>query len=237
MMTWATAAAGRRRGRGCEVVTLVFIGVLLAAVALDAWLIRPWERRHLPPPRSRHHGAAELVVPRTLFFHPGHTWARLEENGQVTVGVDDLVRSLVGELSAVELPGAGKGLQAGRPALAIRQGARRLQLAAPVSGRVVEVNAALGRDPVRLRWRPYKEGWAFRLAPGERLAAELGALAIGRDAERWMRAEMEALDRLFDRGVLAPPVEGALAGAGDEAWAQFQREHLKLDPEPAETRA
>lgn len=218
-------------------VTLVFVGVLLAAVTLDYWMIRPWERRHLPSARSRRDEALEVVVPRTLFFHPGHTWARLEEDGRVAVGVDDLVRSLIGEMSAVELPGVGDRLEAGRPALAIRQGARRLRLAAPVSGRVVEVNTALGRDPVRLRWRPYKEGWTFRLVPGEGLASELGALAIGRDAARWMRAEMDTLDGLFEIGVLAHPVEAALAGAGDEAWARFQVELLKLGPQVVEIRS
>lgn len=211
-------------------VTLVFVGVLLAAVALDVWVIRPWERRHRLPEQLQQDGL-ELVVPKTLFFHPGHTWARLDETGQVTVGVDDLVRALSGQMSAVELPRVGDRLMAGRPALSIRHKDRRLTLASPVSGTVTEVNAALGRDPVRLRWRPYKEGWAFRVAPGDRLAAELGELAIGRDAEAWMRAETERLDRLFELGVLRQPVEGALENAGVEAWAQLQRELLKVDVE------
>ena len=210
-------------------VTLVFVAVLLAAFALDLWFIQPWEAKHRPKSTVHGDAALEIVVPRTLFFHPGHTWARLDHDGQVTVGVDDLARTVIGDLSAVELPAIGQRLKAGEAALGSRQGVRRLRFAAPVSGTVTEVNAALGRDPVRLRWRPYKEGWAFRLAPDDRLSAELGSLAIGREAERWMAAEMERLRDLFACELLTGPLEGSLQKAGDDAWALVQHNILRLD--------
>jgi glycine cleavage system H protein len=200
---------------------LVFVAVILAAVALDAWVIRPWTEKHRPRVGHSHDAPIEIVVPRTLFFHPGHTWARLDEDGRVTVGVDDLVRTLVGDLSAVELPVVGNAVRAGDRAMSIRVGPRSLALPAPVSGTVSEVNAALGKDPVRLRWRPYKEGWAFRVAPGDSLARELAGLVIGRDAERWMRNELDGLSELVGDGVASPPLTGALADAGSRAWAFF----------------
>lgn len=212
-------------------VTLVFVAVLLLVVGLDHWVLRPWEKRHRPRPTVRHGDVTELVVPRTLFFHPGHTWARLDGDGRVTVGVDDLARTLIGDLSTVELPAVGTPVSAGLPIFTVRQGSRRLTFAAPVSGTVAEVNGVLGRDPVRLRWRPYKEGWVVRLAPGERLSSELAELAIGADAERWMRSELARLDLLFERGLLGPPVEGALERSGDDSWALFERQMLKLGGE------
>lgn len=205
-------------------VTLVFVAVILAAVALDVWVIRPWTEKHRPRVGHSHDAPTEIVVPRTLFFHPGHTWARLDEDGRVTVGVDDLVRTLVGDLSAVELPAPGTELCAGGPAMSIRVGARSLAFAAPVSGTVSEVNAVLGKDPVRLRWRPYKEGWAFRISPGDSLSRELAELVIGRDAERWMRNELDRLSELIGDGVASPPLAGALAHPESGAWALFNGE-------------
>lgn len=212
-------------------VTLVFVAVLLLAVGLDHWVIRPWEKRHRPRPTAGGDDRAEFVVPRTLFFHPGHTWARLDGDGRVTVGVDDLARTLIGDLSTVELPAVGTPVSSGLPIFAVRQGPRRLTFAAPVSGTVAEVNSVLGRDPVRLRWRPYKEGWVVRLAPGERLSSELSGLTIGADAERWMRSELARLDLLFERGLLCSPVEGALERSQDDSWALFERQVLKLGGE------
>jgi glycine cleavage system H lipoate-binding protein len=212
------------------VVTLVFVAVLLAAFALDLWVIRPWEAKHRPAIVGHDEAPLEIVVPRTLFFHPGHTWARLESDGHVTVGVDDLARTAIGDVKDIELPVVGECLTAGRPAIAVQLAAGRLFLAAPVSGTVTEVNRVLGTDSVRLRWRPYKEGWAFRLAPGDNLAAELGRLNIGRDAERWMRRELDRLSRMIDVGILELPVEGALQRAGDDARRRVSREFFRIEP-------
>jgi glycine cleavage system H lipoate-binding protein len=226
-------AGWEARGNG-TVVTLVFVAVLLAAFVLDVWLIRPWEAKHRPPSSAPDDASLEFVVPRTLFFHPGHTWARLDGDGLVTVGVDDLARTVIGDLEAVELPAVGEHLTAGQPALTVRQKTRRLRLVAPVSGTVTEVNAAIGRDPVRLRWRPYKEGWSYRVAPSDQLSVELGRSAISRDAESWMRVELDRLGLLFEDGTMSPPVEGALQRAGDDVWARFERDFLKIDPNAVE---
>jgi glycine cleavage system H lipoate-binding protein len=216
------------------VVTLVFVAVLLVAVALDQWVIRPWETKHRPRATVASDSATEFVVPRNLFFHPGHAWARLDDDGLVTVGMDDLARTLIGEISSVELPTVGTRVTAGRPAIGIRQGERRLWLAAPVGGTVTQINPSLGSDAVRLRWRPYREGWALRLAPGDKFSTELSGLVIGRDAQRWMSTELDRLGSLFERGVLSPPVEGALQHAGDDAWPLFERDVLKIEGGPGE---
>jgi glycine cleavage system H protein len=216
------------------VVTLVFVAVILAAVALDVWVIRPWTEKHRPRVGHSHDAPIEIVVPRTLFFHPGHTWARLDDDGKVTVGVDDLVRTVAGDLSAVELPAVGNAVRAGDRAMSIRVGPRSLALPAPVGGTVSEVNAVLGKDPVRLRWRPYKEGWAFRISPGDSLSRELAELVIGRDAQRWMRKELDRLSELIGDGVPSPPLAGALAHPGSGAWALFNGEATDVGGEDEE---
>ncbi len=210
-------------------VTLVFVAMLVAAFALDRWVISPWEVRHRPATSAADDASLEIVVPRTLFFHPGHSWARLDSDGQVTVGFDDFARTVVGDLGSIELPTIGQRLVAGKPALAFRQATGRLSLPAPVSGTVTEVNRVLGSDPVRLRWRPYKEGWAFRLAPGDKLASELGRLHIGRDAENWMQQELDRLRRLFAVGLLESPVEGTLQRSAAEVQRRIAHEIFRTE--------
>jgi len=212
--------------RDWPVVTLVFVAVLLAAMALD-WLVMRRLEGGLGLGAAGHpKPAIELVVPRTLFFHPGHSWARLDEDGSVTVGIDDLIRTLVGCFSTINGPSVGDFVVAGQPAMVIGENGQALRIPAPVSGRVTEVNRRIGSDPVLLRWRPYKEGWVFRLIPGDRLSTELGLLAIGNDAARWMADEMGRAENMFRNGLLESPVEGALERAGAAAWATVERELL-----------
>ncbi len=203
-------------------VTLVFIAVLLAAFLLDVLLIRPWEARHLPKHAADVDTALEFAVPRGVFFHPGHVWARVDDDGRTTVGIDDLARTVIGDLSMVDLPPVGDRLIAGRSAVVIRQGKRRLRLVAPLSGTVTDSNHELGRDPVQLRWRPYKEGWMYRLEPEKGAAQEIALLRIGKDAADWMDGEIDRLRQKFDEGKLVAPVEGALTRADEGTWSTFE---------------
>jgi glycine cleavage system H protein len=216
------------------VVTLVFVAVLLVVVLFDLFIIRPWEARRPPKHTAEADAALEFAVPRAVFFHPGHVWARVEDDGRVTVGIDDLVRTVVGDLSTVELPSVGDRVIAGRPAMTIHRGDRRLRLVAPLSGTVIDSNHDLGRDPVRLRWRPYKEGWAYRLEPEAGATKEMGSLRIGSNAAAWMGGEIDRLRRLFDEGTLESPVEGALARAADGAWPAFEVGFLGAEAGPLE---
>jgi glycine cleavage system H protein len=211
---------------GWLVVTLVFVAVLLAAFGLDLWVVRRLETKSPEHTASQRHACVELTVPRTLFFHPSHTWVRLDADGRVTVGIDDLVRTMVGDLGSIDLPTVGDHLKAGETAFTIHQRSQSLRLASPISGTVSDVNADLGSDPARLRWQPYKEGWALRLAPDDRLATELASMVVGRDAERWMADETRRVDRLFERGLLDAPAAGALERAGSEGWSAFASEVL-----------
>lgn len=218
-------------------VTLIFVAVLLAVILLDVIVIRPWEVRHLPKPATDTDATLEFAVPRAIFFHPGHTWARVDNDGRVAVGIDDLARTVIGDLSSVELPSVGDRVIAGRPAVVIRSGERRLRLAAPLSGTVIDSNGEFGRDPNRLRWRPYKEGWMYRLEPEEGVAREMASLRIGRDAAVWMGVEIERLRRSFDEGRFTAPVEGALARENDKAWSAFERDFLESPVKPVEVGA
>jgi hypothetical protein len=94
-------------------VTLVFVAILLLAFALDLWVIRPLEKQRPSTDTSRADAALEFIVPRTLFFHPGHTWARLDDDGLATAGVDDVVCTAVGQNWSVEAPAAGTQNTAG----------------------------------------------------------------------------------------------------------------------------
>jgi hypothetical protein len=96
----------RRPGRartGALAITLVFVAILLAAIVLCRVVVRRLEAGFVDPAGHRTEPPLEIVVPRTVFFHPCHGWARLDEGGTVTVGIDDLLRTLVGELSTCAL--------------------------------------------------------------------------------------------------------------------------------------
>jgi glycine cleavage system H lipoate-binding protein len=177
----------------------------------------------LPRPAS----AGWFHVPPGVHLHPGHTWARLEPDGLVSVGMDDFAHKLVGP-TAVELPALGSRVLQGEPAIELRDEGGDVGLLSPVDGTVVAVNVA-GKDGEGALADPYGAGWLFKVkAP--RLAANLRQLHVGDPAHRMLEAAGEALARrmspelgtvLQDGGT---PIHGiARALAGDE-WDALARE-------------
>lgn len=179
------------------------------------------------PARAPSAGPAWFHVPAGIHLHPGHTWARLEPDGLVAVGADDLAQKLVG-VGKVELPGLGEHVAQGEPAFAIGDGEKNVAMLAPVDGTVVAVNAEIREKPHRLA-DPYGAGWLFKVkAP--RLAANLRQLLTDGPARRYME---EAESRMAMR--LAPelgrvlqdggaPVHGIARALAGDAWDDLARQ-------------
>jgi glycine cleavage system H lipoate-binding protein len=187
---------------------------------------------------TRHAGATALRptagwfhVPPGVHLHPGHTWARLETDGLVSVGLDDFAHKLVGP-AAVDLPALGSRVAQGEPALALRDEGASVPMLSPVDGTVVAVNQAVKSDAAAALADPYGAGWLFKVkAP--RLAANLRQLHTTAAANHMLEDAGEALvvrmdpelGRLLQDG--GTPVHGiARALAGDD-WESLAREHFR----------
>lgn len=169
------------------------------------------------------HAGGWFHLPAGLHLHPGHTWARVEADGLVTVGMDDLATKLVGPL-AVKLPTLGAAVQQGEVALSVSDGARAVGLAAPVDGTVVAVN-----DAAQPHDDPYGRGWLFRVnAP--RLAANLRQLLSGSAALRLLDDASEQLARRMNPELGAvlqdggAPISGIAQSLAGEGWDALARE-------------
>jgi len=104
-------------------------------------------------------------IPGDLKFMKSHEWARVEDNGSVTVGISDHAQGLLGDLVYVELPSVGDKVQAGNACAVVESVKAASDVYAPVSGEVIAVNAALGDKPETINEDAYGEGWIFVVKP------------------------------------------------------------------------
>ena len=103
-------------------------------------------------------------IPGDLKFLKSHEWARLDGNGQVTVGISDHAQGLLGDLVYVELPNVGDSIEAGTACAVVESVKAASDVYAPVSGTVLEVNSALADKPETINEDAYGDGWLFVLA-------------------------------------------------------------------------
>ena len=106
-------------------------------------------------------------TPSELMYADTHEWARLEENGQITVGITDFAQEELGDIVFVELPQLNQQVDAEGQAGIVESVKAASDIYAPVSGTVVLINEKLEDIPETVNEDPYGEGWFFKLNPKE----------------------------------------------------------------------
>ena len=100
-----------------------------------------------------------------LRYARSHEWARIEDDGTVTVGISDHAQEALGDVVFVEMPDEGAELAAGDEAGTVESVKAASDIYAPISGRVIAVNEALEDNPEIVNGDPYQDGWFFKLEP------------------------------------------------------------------------
>lgn len=113
-------------------------------------------------------------IPADLKYASTHEWARLEEDGSVTVGITDHAQEALGDLVFVEVPETGHTLDAGDACCVVESVKAASDVYAPLAGEVIAGNEALADQPELVNDDPYGEGWLFKLQPDS--ADDLNAL-------------------------------------------------------------
>ena len=113
-------------------------------------------------------------IPGDLKFLKSHEWARIEDDGNVTVGISDHAQAALGDLVYVELPEVGSEVTAGAGVAVVESVKAASDIYAPVSGKVIAVNDALGDKPETINEDAFGEGWIFKLEISDK--AELDGL-------------------------------------------------------------
>lgn len=100
-------------------------------------------------------------IPGDLKFLKSHEWVRVEGSGKATIGISDHAQGLLGDLVYVELPNVGDSIEVGNACAVVESVKAASDVYAPVSGKVLEVNAALTDKPETINEDAYGDGWLF----------------------------------------------------------------------------
>ena len=113
-------------------------------------------------------------VPAELKYAKSHEWVKKLADGTVVIGITDHAQHALGDLVFVEVPKAGRKLAANESCAVVESVKAASDVYAPISGEVIESNAALANAPEILNSDPYGEGWMWKLKPSN--GADVDAL-------------------------------------------------------------
>jgi glycine cleavage system H protein len=126
-------------------------------------------------------------IPVELKYAKSHEWARVNDDGSVTVGISDTAQDQLGDMVFVEVPEVGQTVTAAEACAVVESVKAASDVYAPVSGEIVEVNEDLADSPETVNNDAYGEGWIFRMEPSA--AGELEALMDADAYEAFLATE------------------------------------------------
>lgn len=109
----------------------------------------------------------------TVKFSNEHEWIRVD-GGVGTIGITDYAQQQLGDVVFVDLPQAGRKVAKGESVAVVESVKAASDIYVPVSGEIVEANAALGDTPGDVNAEPMGKGWFFKVRLSD--ASELDGL-------------------------------------------------------------
>lgn len=221
------------------VAMYVLLGFILLLV-IDYFVIKGEKKFH--PAFQKNFEVEESVVfdkisvtiPADTYVSKSHTWAELQGNGLIKIGIDEFVLKSVGKFIITDLARPGTLLKKGDVIMTAKLGVNTFKFRSPVDGTVTFINDDLIGKTIE---KPYGEDWGLILTPinFEKNAA---GLLVNENVIDWMKNEFVRLKNylvensaqpqlagvtMLDGGKLA---EGAVAHLDSKSIQKFEDEFL-----------
>ncbi|HUW68236.1 MAG TPA: glycine cleavage system protein H [Candidatus Nanoarchaeia archaeon] len=132
-------------------------------------------------------------LPDELYYTKEHTWARVEDDGTVTSGIDSYGGTAAGEIEFLDLPLEDDEFEAGDAFGSLESAKWVGGLQMPVAGKVIEVNSEVEDNLELMADDPYGEGWLIKIQPSN-MDDDLLKLFYEDNVEEWFKKD------LADRG-------------------------------------
>jgi len=229
---------------GFKAALIILMVALLIGLVVEGFVLyRRYSHEEAPAAptlRSAVFSEDGVRAPAGLFYDKSHTWAFMEKDGQVRVGVDDFLPHVTGGLTSLRMKNPGDKVKKGEANLTIIRSGKQLTVKSPVSGIIAANNKALINNAALLNSAPYSDGWVYMIEPSNWLR-EIQFMFLADKFREWLNSEFIRLKDflaflqkahqpqyahvvLQDGGEIR---EGVLQDLGPEAWEDFQQRFME----------
>ncbi len=180
-----------------------------------------------------------IIAPRGIYFDKTHTWAFMEKDGNVKIGIDDFLQHITGKLNRIIMKVPGEKVRKGEKIMTIIRDGKQLTIYAPISGIIKEQNLELVTDSSKMNSSPYSEGWVYLIEP-KNWEREIQFMFMGEKYKEWLKEEFTRLKEFFTASVKSNSsvyahiilqdggelTDNILAELGPEVWEDFQNKFI-----------
>lgn len=103
-----------------------------------------------------------MNIPAALKYTKDHEWVKIDGK-TATVGITDFAQGELGDIVYVDINSVGQTVDHGQIFGTVEAVKTVSDLYIPVSGKVLEVNPALDKNPESVNSDPYGDGWMIKI--------------------------------------------------------------------------
>jgi glycine cleavage system H lipoate-binding protein/ABC-type phosphate transport system substrate-binding protein len=180
-----------------------------------------------------------ILAPKGLYFDKSHTWAYMEKDGNVKIGLDDFLQHITGAITRVKMKEPGEKIRKGEKILTIIQNGKQLNISSPISGIIKFQNQILTTDSSILNSAPYSDGWVYLIEPKNWLR-DIQFLFMAKKYKEWLQDEFIRIKDFLAASVKSNTsvyahvilqdggelTDNVLANLGPEVWEDFQTKFI-----------
>lgn len=224
-------------------VIIIVVAFVALCIAVDAvvYYTRQKSLENQPSVSESTRAFSEDIIniPEGIYFDKAHTWAFMEKNGDVKIGIDDFLLHVTGTLNRLKMKMPGDIVQKGEPVLSLIRDGKQLVINAPVSGTIKSQNKQILEDYSLINNSPYQDGWIYLIEPSN-WERDAHFLMMAKKYKHFLNEEFtrlkdflafisfnsnkeNALVTLQDGGEIKDHV---LSEFGPEVWEEFQLKFL-----------
>ena len=223
-------------------ILIILFSFILLSILTDV-LIKYVQRKKsgvtiVTQDKTRAFKETSFSVPKGLYFDKTHTWAFMEKNGNVKIGINDFLQHITGPITGIWMKNKGDNIKRGEEALKIIRTGKQLNIYDPISGTIKKQNEELLEDSSMINSSPYNDGWIYIIEPTKWIK-ETQLMKIAEKASEWLKNEFIRVKDFFavyskaemseyahilqDGGALQ---DGVLADMEPKVWEDFQTKYI-----------
>ena len=103
-----------------------------------------------------------MEFPNDIKYSKEHTWISVQDNIG-TIGITEFAQSELGEIVYADLPNVGYNFQQDEVFGSVEAVKTVSDLFVPVSGKIIETNKQLLKEPTLINSEPFGNGWLIKI--------------------------------------------------------------------------
>lgn len=216
------------------IVILLVVLTFIVGITVEYYIKRP-KKGAVSAARSTNNFSQTKIInmlPDGVFLQPSFTWSKIQETGNLELGIHPILMGLIGEPEKVEILEQGKTVKKGDTIIKLHKDSKQLSVKAPVTGRILSANPNFHKTS----WENLAQTGIYGIKP-DNMSAEISNWFIAEKSREWLNEKFQQMKNYFVRSLPQKQMGLTMADGGElpfgvltkfdkKIWQDFEKSFL-----------